>query len=140
MAAVSQTFTGSPNVRVVLDTSVLIDHLRGSPAGATRVIPEALEREDDLWSSQLVRAELLAGMKPSEERVTRDLLSLITWADVDETLAEAAAALGRRFLRSHPGIGVTDLVVAALAEQLDAELATVNVKHFPMFPRLRPAY
>jgi len=47
--------------RTVLDTSILIDHLRGRPAAATALIPEAIERGDELCSSYVVRAELLAG-------------------------------------------------------------------------------
>ena len=126
--------------RLVLDTSVLIDHLRGAPREATELIPRALERGDELWSSFIVRAELLAGMRTDEEAATRDLMGLISWVEVDESLSEAAGALGRRFLRSHPGIEVADLVVAALTEHLDAQLKTTNVKHFPMFVGLKSPY
>ena len=126
--------------RLVLDTSVLIDHLRGRPAKATTLIPDALARGHELWSSHVVRAELLAGMRPEEENATRALLGLIAWVDIDEALAEAAGALGRRFLRTHPGIEVADLIVAALVQQLGAELKTANVKHYPMFEGLRPPY
>ena len=126
--------------RIVLDTSVLIDHLRGRPKAATELIPSAIERGDELWSSQIVRVEVLAGMRGSEERATRDLLDLIAWVDVDESLAEAAGLLGRRFLRTHPGIEATDLIIAALVQHLDAELKTTNVKHFPMIKNLRAPY
>jgi len=126
--------------RLLLDTSVLIDHLRGRPKAATELVPRAIGHGDELWSSQLVRAEVLAGMRGGEEAATRDLLALITWVDVDESLSEAAGALGRQFLRSHPGIEIVDLVVAALARQLDAELKTTNVRHFPMFPGLKAPY
>ena len=90
---------------------------------------------------QAVRAEVLAGMRPvEEEAATRELLRLLTWVDVDEPLAEAAGALGRRFLHSHPGIEVTDLIVAALTLHLDGVLKTTNLKHFPMFTRLKAPY
>ena len=89
---------------------------------------------------QVVRAEVLAGMRTVEEDDTRELLRLLTWVDVDEPLAEAAGALGRRFLHSHPGIEVTDLIVAALTLHLDGVLKTTNLKHFPMFTRLKAPY
>lgn len=127
-------------MRLVLDTSVLIDHLRGKPRAATQLIPDAIARGDELWSSYVVRAELLAGMRGEEESVTRELIGLISWAEVDESVSEAAGALGRRYLRSHPGIEVTDLIVAALAQHLDAELQTTNVKHYPMFDELEAPY
>jgi len=126
--------------RLVLDTSVLIDHLRGRPPKAIELIPEAISRGDELVSTHVVRAEVLAGMRDQEEAATRDLLGLITWHDLDESLAEAAGELGRRYLRAHPGIEVADLVVAALALQLDGEVKTTNVKHFPMFPGLKAPY
>jgi predicted nucleic acid-binding protein len=127
-------------MRLVLDTSVLIDHLRGRLPAATTLIPEAIERGDELCSSYVVRAEVLAGMRGREEAATRDLLRLVSWYEVDESLSEAAGALGRRFLASHPGIEVADLIVAALAQQLGAELKTATVKHFPMFRGLKAPY
>ena len=127
-------------MRLVLDTSVLIDHLRGRPRAATELIPRAIARGDELWSSCVVRAEVLAGMRASEEAATRDLFRLVSWADVDESVSEAAGALGRHYLGSHPGIEVADLIVAALALQLDAELKTTNLKHFPMFRGLKAPY
>lgn len=127
-------------MRLVLDTSVLIDHLRGKPRAATALIPEAIARGDELCSSYVVRAEVLAGMRDQEGAATRDLLRLVSWYEVDESVSEAAGALGRQFLGSHPGIEVADLIVAALAQQLDAELKTTNLKHFPMFKGLKAPY
>ena len=128
-------------MRLVLDTSVLIDHLRGRPAAATEIIPSAISRGDELWSSYVVRAELLAGMRADEEPATRDLMRLVSWVEVDESISETAGALGRRYLRSsHPGIEVADLIVAALVQELDAELRTTNLKHFPMFKGLVAPY
>ena len=127
-------------MRLVLDTSVLIDHLRGRPAAATEIIPSAISRGDELWSSYVVRAELLAGMRADEEPATRDLMRLVSWVEVDESISETAGALGRRYLRSHPGIEVADLIVAALVQELDAEIKTTNLKHFPMFKGIEAPY
>lgn len=127
-------------MRLALDTSVLIDHLRGTPPEATGLIPSAIARGDELWSSYIVRAELLAGMRDEEEAATRDLMRLISWVEVDDSVSEAAGALGRRYLRATPGIEVADLIVAALAQHLDAELKTTNLKHFPMFEGLKAPY
>lgn len=87
-----------------------------------------------------MRTEVLAGMRTEEETATSELLDLIQWVEVDKAQSDAAGELGRLYLRSHPGIDVTDLLLAALTRYLDAELKTANVKHFPMFPELKPPY
>jgi predicted nucleic acid-binding protein len=79
-------------------------------------------------------------MRATEEDATRELIGLIAWAEVDATAAEVAGALGRRYVRSHPGIEIADLIVAALVQRLGADLKTTNVKHYPMFEGLKPAY
>jgi predicted nucleic acid-binding protein len=121
---------------VVLDTSVLIDHLRASTEAS-----EYLATLDDRpASSEISRIEVLQGLRSSERRSADRLFALIQWVAVDEAIARRAGALGRRWRRSHPGIGVADLAIAATAERLDATLATRNLKHFPMFKGLRPPY
>jgi predicted nucleic acid-binding protein len=127
-------------VRLILDTTVLIDHLRGRREGATSLLSSAVSRGDELWSSLVVQAELLAGMRQDEEAATRRLIGAITWVEVDAAAAEDAGALGRRYLRSHPGIDIADLILAALAQRLGADLKTTNVKRFPMFEGLEPPY
>jgi predicted nucleic acid-binding protein len=59
---------------------------------------------------------------------------------VNEAIARRAGELGRRWRRSHPGIGVADLAIAATAEHIEAGLVTCNLKHFPMFPELQAPY
>jgi predicted nucleic acid-binding protein len=123
-------------VSVVLDTNVLIDHLRGStPAGeyiASLGAPPSC--------SELTRIEILQGALPSERRRIERLFALLTWIPVDETVARRAGELGLRWSRSHPGIGTSDLAIAATAEVLEVPLATRNLKHFPMFEGLRAPY
>ena len=123
---------------VLVDTSVLIDYLRGQADAA-----EVLEREralGPLHASEISRLEVLAGMRSSEEVDTRSLLSSLVWHPVDEDVAEAAGALGREWLPSHQSIDSADLTIAGTVLGLNAELLTCNVKHFPMIPNLTAPY
>jgi predicted nucleic acid-binding protein len=124
---------------IVVDTSVIIDHLRGDER-AHHVLRGAARAGERLTASVMTRAEVLAGMRKSEERTTRRLLNTLDWVAVDAELAERAGLLANRYLRSHPGVDPVDYVIAATVERLDADLWTRNVKHFPMFPGLRAPY
>jgi predicted nucleic acid-binding protein len=120
------------------DTSVLIDYLRGHSGAA-----ELLEREREaapLHASELTRLEVLAGMRPTEEAGTRLLFSTLVWHSLDAEMAEEAGALGRRWLPSYHTIDGADLAIAATAIRTGSRLLTRNVRHFPMFPDLRPPY
>ncbi len=123
---------------VLVDTSVLIDVLRGRPEAA-RVLE--VEREAGvLHASEVTRLEILAGMRPEEEAATRLLFTALAWHPLDEGVAEAAGAIGRRWLPSHRGIDAADLAIAATALHVGARLLTMNVRHFPMLPGLVAPY
>jgi predicted nucleic acid-binding protein len=126
-------------VRVVLDSSVFIDILRGDPAAAS-VLRRHIQAGDEIWGVVVSRAEILAGMRSSERTPTERLLSEPRWLDVDLDLADEAGRLARHHRRSHAGVGVVDFLIAAGVQRLDAALLTKNVRHFPMFPDLAPAY
>lgn len=121
---------------VVLDTGVLIDHLRASTPAT-----EYLAGLDDRPScSEISRIEVIQGLRSSERGAADRLFALIAWVPVSEAVARRAGELGRKWRGSHPGIGVADLAIAATAEQIEASLATLNLKHFPMFDGLRAPY
>lgn len=123
---------------VLVDTSILIDYLRGN--AAARNLLEAERHSGPLHASEITRLEVLAGMRPAEAAPTRLLLGAFVWHDVDAEVAEEAGSLGRRWLPSHGGIDSADLAIAATAIVTTAELLTMNVRHFPMFPNLRRPY
>lgn len=123
----------------VIDTSVLIDHLRGH-APARQALTSAVAGNERLVGTVLTRTEILAGLQPGEESATHALLGIIDWAPVDERLADAAAALAQRYVATHPGIDTVDYVIAATTAQVGGRLWTRNVKHFPMIAGLRAPY
>lgn len=119
----------------VLDTTVLIDVLRGNEAAVAW-----LSSHDEVpVCSEVTRAEVLRGVRSSERSATERLLNALRWIPVDERVSRRAGELGRAHRRRHT-LAVADLLIAATAMELDATLATANTKHFPMFPRLRPPY
>ena len=124
---------------ILVDTSVLIDHLRGDKA-AHGALAAAVDAGDRLVYSVVTKVEILAGMRAGEEMATRRLLDALDRLDVDDPIAERAGFLASRYLRSHPGVDPIDFIIAATAELHRATLWTRNLKHFPMFEELRPPY
>jgi predicted nucleic acid-binding protein len=115
---------------------VLVDHLR-AVVPATDYIAAL---EDQPACSEVSRIEIIQGLRSSERQEAEALFALIEWVAVSEAIARRAGELGRRWRRSHSGIGVADLAIAATTEHLEASLVTCNVKHFPMFPELHVPY
>ncbi len=124
---------------VLVDTSVLIDHLRGNTE-ARQVLRTAADSGQRVAASVVTKVEVLAGMRVAEEVETRRLLDVVDWIDVDEAIAEQAGTLANQYLRSHPGVDPIDYIIAATAQALEADLLTTNLKHFPMFPELASPY
>ncbi|MEO6349068.1 MAG: type II toxin-antitoxin system VapC family toxin [Candidatus Limnocylindrales bacterium] len=124
---------------LVVDTSVLIDHLRQDER-AVRRLRAVAESTDELWSVTPVRTEIYAGARESEEEAIAELLAELRWLDVSIALADAAGRMAATYRRSHPGVDTVDCLLAAATQELGADLLTQNVKHFPMIAGLQPAY
>jgi predicted nucleic acid-binding protein len=120
---------------IVLDTTVLIDLLRGNAPALSYLT----SLRDIPACSEVTRVEVLRGVRHREGEATERLMRSLRWIAVDELIARRAGILGRRWRRSHH-LATTDLIIAATAQELAAELATSNVRHYPMFEGLRPPY
>ena len=121
---------------VLLDTSVVVDVLRGVPAA----IRYAGSLDAPPTCSEITRVEVLTGLRSAERSKTERLFRSLRWVEVDEAIARRAGEMGRRIRRSHPGVGTSDLIIASTAEELGLTLATLNVKHFPTVAGLRAPY
>jgi predicted nucleic acid-binding protein len=64
----------------------------------------------------------------------------MSWLDVDADVAERAGDLRRQYRRSHVGAGLADFLIAATAQVNEVALATLNVRHFPMFKDLKAPF
>lgn len=123
----------------LLDTSVAVDHLRGLEA-ASALLEGLAGSEEILAASELIRFELLVGMRPGEHDGLEAFCATLEWIPVTQDIVHRAAAYARSYRASHSGIGVVDYLLAGTAAEVGADLLTTNVRHFPMFEGLLPPY
>lgn len=116
------------STRLLIDTDVLIDYLRGQP--------DAVKYLDGLTDPMLISvitvAELYAGVRDGDERTRLDqFVRAFQLVPVDPAIAERGGLFRRDYLKSH-NVGLADALIAATADSLQAILVTLNQKHFPM--------
>jgi predicted nucleic acid-binding protein len=122
----------------LLDTDVLICHLRGKQVARDWLV-EA-RSADNLCASVVTVVELIGGMRAAEKAPVLRLVSSLQILPVTETIARRAGELMRIYRASHQGVSIADYLIAATADIEGADLATLNVKHYPMLAGLRPAF
>lgn len=120
---------------ILVDSDVIIAHLRGTKAAKTW-LRSARQRTGRLAVSAVSVVEVAGGMRSSERKEVIRLLAIMHVVSVSERIAWRAAEFMRTHRRAHTGIGLGDYLVAATADVEGLEFATLNVRHFPMFPGL----
>ena len=124
---------------ILLDTDILIDYLHGRDEAVSFVKANS----DRIILSSIAVAELHAGARggkdDTEQTVLKSFLSLFRVVPVSGAIAKIGGLYKRDYGRSH-GVGIADAIVAATAMVEDAELKTLNVKHYPMLKNIEPAY
>jgi len=114
---------------VVLDTDILIDHLRGFTK-AKIFLALFDEKSISGMISTLTVMELLSGKSASEDikRIKIEkLLSLFKTVDVTFSIAEKAGELRRKY-STNP----IDSIIAATAISYNLKLVTCNISHYQM--------
>ena len=121
---------------LILDTDVLIDFFRGFEKAVNLVNTNA----SCIALSTITVAKLYAGVRgESELHVLENFISLFRIIPVTSDIASAGGLYKRDYGKSH-GVGLADAIIAATCEVENADLKTLNVKHFPMIKGLIPAY
>jgi predicted nucleic acid-binding protein len=117
-------------LNVFLDTTVLIDALRGRPAA------ERVRHMRDVaqvpWICAINAEELVRGAGGDERSSVLRFLRGMRLAPLGWAEAELAGAWRRHYAGRGVTLSQADCLIAAAALQLGARLATGNPKHFPM--------
>jgi len=121
---------------MLLDTCILVDVLRGK--NAALVFVTGLRTPPEV--SAVTLTELVAGCRNEKERRQVDgLLSHYSVRDIGRDIANLAGEYIRSYGASH-GTDPIDALIAATAKVHSVPLATLNLKHFPMFAGLARPY
>lgn len=120
--------TDIKNSNVLIDTDIIIDHLRGVGNFSTIIDDES---NNKCHISVISMAEVYSNLFPNEYEVVEMLLSVLKIVNLDSIIAKLAGNYRMKFYRSH-GLKLPDAIIAATAKITETILVTKNLKHFPM--------
>ena len=116
---------------VLLDTTVVIDLLRGRPETAERL--RALHGAGDSPYTCAVNVEeTVRGLRPAERAPVRRLFAGLRIVPLGEREGWQAGEWRREHARRGRTLTQADCLIAAAALAIGGRLATGNVKDFPM--------
>ena len=114
----------------LLDSTILIDFLRGRPA-AQRV--GALLHAGDIVATSAINVEeIIRGMRPSESDILERLIAGLVVIPIDEPVARRGGRWRAEYAARGATLHQADCLIAATAEVHGARLCTGNPKDFPM--------
>ncbi|MFA6007425.1 MAG: type II toxin-antitoxin system VapC family toxin [Candidatus Shapirobacteria bacterium] len=122
-------------VKIVVDSSVIIEKIRTDGCLFDRLVELQLKNKVILFISVVTVAELWAGEsmnKKSEIESVTEIIKYIKRLIVNEDIAMMSGEIVRKYK-----IEAMDALIAASALEDDAQLATLNVKHFKMIKGLK---
>jgi predicted nucleic acid-binding protein len=101
-------------MRYLLDTTVIVDHVRGYPGGSD-LLARLFEETTDLCTCDVITCEALSRGDEAERRSVRALLDALDFVALDPEAARWAGDRRRELLaagRTHP---IGDALIAGLA-------------------------
>jgi predicted nucleic acid-binding protein len=114
---------------VILDTSVIIDHLRQKTKNSL-LRRLAVKYQNQMAVSVITLQELYEGQSTRDQVKENHMLSILTPLKIlpyTEEVAKLAGILGRD---NQGSADLADLAIAATAIVYKTPLATINIKHF----------
>lgn len=122
--------------KVLFDTNVLIEYLRGKDEAQTYID----NIQDVVYMSSISMAELYAGVRKGEEsRKLEVFIETFEVISLNKNIAKIGGLYRNQYKLSH-GTGLADALIAATAKEIDAQVITFNIKHFPMLDNVIKPY
>jgi predicted nucleic acid-binding protein len=120
-------------VRLLVDSSFVIDYLRGVEAATERWIL-AFERGDEPFVNEIVVCEVRAGLLARDEHVLGAFLEPIEFVQPGSSHAMLAGRWRAEARSRGRHLGLPDALIAAAAYATDSAVLTRNVSDFALTP------
>jgi len=121
-------------VRYLLDSSFLIDYLRGNPAAISR-FGEMFEN-----GNEIAVCEVATGSRPGEEGDLMAMLEPVEFVQPGPETALQAGQWRQEARRAGSMLSLPDALIAAAADAMDATVLTRNLRDFALTPARVEAY
>ncbi|MDA1316537.1 MAG: PIN domain-containing protein [bacterium] len=113
-------------MNILIDTSILIEHLRTYIPGKKTILAGYIEKQYNLYFSLITVGEIYSGKSsPEHEEEIVKLFDMSSMTAIDYELLKSAGEIRRM---TH--ISLIDAIVATTALALDIPVATLNIKDF----------
>ncbi len=110
-------------MRLLPDTSVWVDYLRGRDDILVAELDTHLERESVLICGPVI-AELLAGTAPGQQDQLWLAIGSLPWAEIDQPGWRSIGEIAGELRRAGISVPLTDIAIAVAAAGAEAELWT----------------
>ena len=124
---------GPAMTRYLLDTTFLIDHLRGSPDAVQR-FREMNESGDESIVTDITVTELWSGRRPGSGPEIERFLRYIEYVHPGPETARLAGIWRAEAREKGRTSGTPDALIAATAVDQDAAVLTRNTRDFALMP------
>lgn len=123
-------------MKLIVDTSVLIDYLRGGTTGS-QLFDRIAKLDVELFIPTIVIFELFSGKSSKDLSIQITIANFIhNFKRVDLT-EEVAIRAGELYREIGKHIGPQDYIIAASALEIGGTVVTLNTKHFQKIPGLK---
>jgi len=123
-------------VKIVVDSSIIIDYLRGGKKWEDFIYAVETEEDLQLYLPTVVIFELYSGTSTKGVKKLQEMVYFISQfqkIDLNENIARLA---GELFREAKKRISAADYIIAASALQAGAKVLTLNQKHFEQIPNI----
>ena len=123
--------------KVVVDSDIVINHIKDNNNDLELLVSLQGRNKIQLFLPTIVVVEVFVGYELKGKKLSKikKLISSFNQEGLTTELAYCAAKIGR--VNKLAFMGSADLIIAATAKKLKAEVATNNIKHFKLIPGLK---